>query len=433
MASEYPSGQMARSSQCLDRISTLQIELITCILTFVPIRDAVRTSVLSWDWRYKWMTIPKILIRDSSVPRVSVADREHEKRLVDFVNHVMLLHFDKLYKFDMEIYLESSSNDVDRWIHLLARKLVEEVVLGFSGSRYTVPSTLFSCQYLRQLKLHHCILKSSSRMNGFNSLVDLYLHGVTFTYETIRNLISNSKQLQNLTLIHCDGFDHLSISAPNLRIFNFNGPCWEIFFNCPKLIEAFMGLLPVGTGVMINQFGISKTHMLELILAGLRRVEMLFISEHFMEILAICVAPKKLRTTYYHLRDLSFVINFSNSKLFPIVLCLFRSSPCLQSLTIFGPSIGQFRVVVEDEFGFDFPNEEEIIFPELETITVSEFRGLNNELGFVKFILVNAVKLHTMNIIWYPDVPFDHRRSYILERILQFRRTSTTAVVNIAG
>ncbi|PIA52475.1 hypothetical protein AQUCO_01000391v1 [Aquilegia coerulea] len=356
------------------------------------------------------MAIPELKFKFSYVPP-SVADEGHGK-IVDFINHVMLLHHGKLDNFELRIYLESSRNDVDRWILLLSRKLVKEVSLGFpGGNHYNVPSSLFSCQTLRRLNLYGCILKSPSRMKGFNSLVELDFFDVTFTNETIASLISNSKQLQKLTMLRCDGFHRLYVCAPNLSDFYIYSRCDDIHFdNSPKLKDAYIALVPTATGVLpINHLGTS-THRLELVLAGLHRVEILFISDYFLKILAACVAPKKLRTTYHHLRDLSLVMNFANSK-----------GPC----TGLSPEI--------DESQNAFPNEEEIIFPELKTMTLRQFRGINNELGFVKFILVNAVKLHTMNITWDDSVGFGSRRALVLQRMMQFQRASPTAVVNYLG
>nr|XP_043639684.1 F-box/FBD/LRR-repeat protein At1g13570-like [Erigeron canadensis] len=49
-----------------DRISTLPQSLIENILCLVPIKDAVRTSVLAREWRSKWTTIPKLVFSEYS-------------------------------------------------------------------------------------------------------------------------------------------------------------------------------------------------------------------------------------------------------------------------------------------------------------------------------------------------------------------------------
>ncbi|XXG79109.1 hypothetical protein AAC387_Pa09g0254 [Persea americana] len=42
-------------------ISNLPEDVMSSILALVPIRDAVRTSILSKEWRYKWVTIPDVV------------------------------------------------------------------------------------------------------------------------------------------------------------------------------------------------------------------------------------------------------------------------------------------------------------------------------------------------------------------------------------
>ncbi|KAF5198429.1 F-box/FBD/LRR-repeat protein [Thalictrum thalictroides] len=432
MASEGSRDQMIFVQPRLDRLSNLPGELINNILKLVPIRDAVRTSVLSWDWRYKWMTIPELIFNACPILPSRSSERQTYNKLVDIINHVVFLHKGVLDKFEMHMHMKSSYKHVDRWILLLERKFVKEVLLEFSGvDRYNIPSSLFLCQSLQQLKLHHCILKSLFRTKGFDSLVDLDLNGVTLTMETIANLISNSRQLQKLTLMNCDGFHRLYICAPNLRIFYFNGPCGDIYFdNCPKLIDAYIGLLPVLSGSLPPNFLGKSTKRLELVLAGVHRVEKLFISEHFMEILAACVAPKKLHTTYHHLRDLSLVMkNLANSKEFLTAICLFRSSPYMQKLTIISSSTEQSGLLTEDEFQNACLNREELIFPELKTVTLCGFKGMNHELIFVKFILMNAGKLRTMSITWDATVEVGFCRAHILQKMMEFQRASPTAVV----
>jgi hypothetical protein len=44
-----------------DRISCLPGHLTDQILSFLPIKEAVRTSVLSSKWRKKWYTIPNLV------------------------------------------------------------------------------------------------------------------------------------------------------------------------------------------------------------------------------------------------------------------------------------------------------------------------------------------------------------------------------------
>ncbi|KAF2590229.1 hypothetical protein F2Q70_00041837 [Brassica cretica] len=48
----------------MDRISGLSDELLVKILSFLPTEDAVSTSVLSKQWRFLWMRLPKLEYHD---------------------------------------------------------------------------------------------------------------------------------------------------------------------------------------------------------------------------------------------------------------------------------------------------------------------------------------------------------------------------------
>lgn len=48
----------------LDRVSDLPLDLIACILGKMPIREAVRTSVLTKKWRFYYYYIPQLVFDD---------------------------------------------------------------------------------------------------------------------------------------------------------------------------------------------------------------------------------------------------------------------------------------------------------------------------------------------------------------------------------
>lgn len=50
---------------CDDGISALPTDLLVHILSIIPTKDAVATSVLSKPWRYIWTLIPKLFCKDT--------------------------------------------------------------------------------------------------------------------------------------------------------------------------------------------------------------------------------------------------------------------------------------------------------------------------------------------------------------------------------
>lgn len=50
---------------CEDMISALPDALLVQILSLLPSKDAMATSILSKPWRYVWMLLPKLVYSDT--------------------------------------------------------------------------------------------------------------------------------------------------------------------------------------------------------------------------------------------------------------------------------------------------------------------------------------------------------------------------------
>ncbi|KAK1425581.1 hypothetical protein QVD17_20935 [Tagetes erecta] len=64
---EEVSKKMDTKELSLDRISTLPDHIFQNILTRMPIKDALRTSILQKNWRYSWRAMPKLVFTDDMV------------------------------------------------------------------------------------------------------------------------------------------------------------------------------------------------------------------------------------------------------------------------------------------------------------------------------------------------------------------------------
>ncbi|KAL5704910.1 hypothetical protein ACHQM5_023271 [Ranunculus cassubicifolius] len=410
----------------LDRLSSLPPELINVILKRVSIRDVVRTSALSRFWRCRWMLIPDLVFDPRSFPRQTIT------KPVDFINIVLLLHNGNVSQFEIKNVLDRYYPDVDRWLHLLARKLVKVLILQFPAGnvRCKLSSALFSCRNLRLLKLQWCILNIPSYAKGFSCLVDLHLRNVSFTEETIACLIVNCP-LTRLILLACDGFTRLNIYAPNLQIFSFHGPCESINFgNTPKLAYASIGMLPFAGQIPVTRHNGRRLSLQDL-LGGLVNVKELHILKHFMKILVACnIVPGNLHVAFSRLKSFSLELNFDEQSEILTAIKLCRSAPCLQLLTITNCSNRQLIHLNEGDSLQTRLQLGEYIFPHLVTVQLIGFKGGEYEMSFLQCILSNALVLEALSIQWdITCVPNDQRRARVLESMLQFERVSPIAKV----
>ncbi|KAL5731113.1 hypothetical protein ACHQM5_003872 [Ranunculus cassubicifolius] len=73
----------AREGHSCDRVSNLPEDVLHCILSFLPTKYAVSTSVLSTRWKYLWTSIHNLEFCDE-LPKFS----KLSKLFPDFVDRV---------------------------------------------------------------------------------------------------------------------------------------------------------------------------------------------------------------------------------------------------------------------------------------------------------------------------------------------------------
>ncbi|XP_062025373.1 F-box/FBD/LRR-repeat protein At1g13570-like isoform X2 [Rosa rugosa] len=202
-----------------DNLSDLPSDVTEKILSFLPMKEAVRTSILSSKWRYKWAMLPDLVFDELGFPGVLY---KHDK-LVKMVDHVLFLHIGPINKVKLSHKGLNGTADIDRWILHLSRNSMKEFTFEFwKKPEYKMPSCLFSCQDLVHLDLSNCLLKPPRTFKGFKSLKKLQIESVTLTQDEFENLIVCCPLLKYLTMIDCRGFTKLKIDAPNLRILGLN-------------------------------------------------------------------------------------------------------------------------------------------------------------------------------------------------------------------
>ncbi|CAI8601767.1 unnamed protein product [Vicia faba] len=269
-----------------DRISCFPDQLIDKILSYLPIKDAGRTSVLSRKWGKKWSIQPNLVFDKRSVSTLAL---EHlsiiRHKFLRMIDRVLLLHSGPINKFKLSnsgsnIMGVNSLADIRRWI------------LHLTGS-------------LCHLKLYYCCLKPPMTFEGFRNLRGLEL-------------------------------EWINIHAPNLKIFHFFGNFEDISFENSSQLSNIMVILNIYVHSERNQrilHGCSN-NLLKLF-DHQPHIERLVIGDYFLKYLAAGVVPVKLPTPYMNLTYLGLLINFIDSKEISVVLCLLKSSPNIREFTIF--------------------------------------------------------------------------------------------------
>lgn len=194
--------------RAVDRLSALPDSVLTHLLSFLPTKQCVATSILSTRWRFLWQYVPVI---DLSV------------RNEDAVSRVVSLH--KVERLDaFRLFLDFGSNcsirQIEEWIIAVVERNVRQLDLCFNVI-YTVPPPLFTCETLVDLRLvFGGVAPTSLTSVCLPRLKCLKLRFFQFEAgESLTRLISGCPVLEELQIEYI-GYEHLVrfvISSPTIK------------------------------------------------------------------------------------------------------------------------------------------------------------------------------------------------------------------------
>ncbi|KAK4268291.1 hypothetical protein QN277_024968 [Acacia crassicarpa] len=190
-----------------DRISSLPDSLLHHILSFLPTREVVATSLLSKRWRPLWHSMRTFDFEDRAIYRRDF--------FIQFVDAVLLMADSKpIEKFRLKClrffvqlkgksfeYKSVPSTRINIWISTVIHRKVEHFELCFDYNEYIVaPSSIFNCSTIRVLKLDRARVNVPSSVR-LPSLKVMHLVKVKLpNYECLANLLSGCAFLQELVL-----------------------------------------------------------------------------------------------------------------------------------------------------------------------------------------------------------------------------------------
>ncbi|CAK9157354.1 unnamed protein product [Ilex paraguariensis] len=277
-----------------DMISDLPLSIIETILTKLSIGDAVRTSILSSKWRYRWATLTQLVFDDKCVS-LSNDSANAENNLVKFVTRFLFLHDGPIHQFALSTSFSHSSPDIDQWLLFLSRKDIKELILELGeGEWFRAPSCLFSCRKLTRLELVRCELDPPLSFKGFLCLRYLNLQQVLVAPDVIESLISSCPLLESLTLSYFDSLA-LTVRAPNLKYLILEGEFKDIILeNTPLLVAISVAMYM--TDDIAEHFEQSSSCNFDKFLGGVPCLERLIGHIYFTKVRCfICIPFSKLR------------------------------------------------------------------------------------------------------------------------------------------
>ncbi|KAL5719880.1 hypothetical protein ACHQM5_012608 [Ranunculus cassubicifolius] len=418
-----------------DRISELPDDVLSFTLSFLPIREASRTSIISCRWRYLWkdavkfssgLTLDVFGIRDSEYTEEFLENKKlmsaERYRFVTWVDKILELDYGpSLHSFKLRFDLKNKfARHIDRWINMAIAKRVQKYDIDLSvfptmrncpdKYLYTIPECFFTeamGALLKCLYLKSCIL-SPPNFNCFRSIVDIKLENVVVDQGILAKILSNCTDLEKLWLEDCWKLLDLTISISSLKLkelkiftyqrlrdvkinarkltrFEYYGePLTFTFLNVPELSNLAMGWRG-------KKSASNLSYALGKLSSDVPQLETLFIVSASLKENMI---PKPL-SSYKNLRKLVVQAMHSELTLWGFIHLL-HSSPFLHWL-----ELHLFPVDVESESKCIAgqrrqPCDSRHLY--LEHIVVTGFEGASHQIEFMKHLLRNCVALKKMTI-----------------------------------
>ncbi|CAA7055567.1 unnamed protein product [Microthlaspi erraticum] len=414
----------------MDIISGLSEELLIKILSYLPTKVAVSTSLLSKQWEFIWMWLPKLEYNSKYY-----SESECE-RLRCFLDRNLPLHrAPVLESFRIQFrHPHLKPEDIKLWLLTVVSRCIRELEVSYSyplKELNVLPSSLYTCKLLVTLRLNGPILLDVPRMVCLPCLKKLRLHRVTYV---------NKGSLQRL-LSNCPVLNDLSVEEPNST-----RPMRNLSVIVPSLLRLTIDMICVLDEFVINtpsleylklEYYSDKSHrcLIEN-MPKLREASVEVLFPYIKRLIGSITNVKKLTLCLSDCSEPLYGDGFVFNQLEHLKLCvcpksssnvlvqLLKDSPNLRVLDLFE---------MEDHVprrmdGWNQPTTvPECLLSSLETFNWSGYLGRPQERDIAIYILKNARCLKTVKIL--SEACFVSRDDMLKELALCPRASTTCQLV----
>ncbi|KAM5586476.1 F-box/FBD/LRR-repeat protein [Rosa sericea] len=446
-----------------DRISKLPDDVLCHILSLLDTHEAVRTTILSKKWNNFWTSLPNLEFYDKYFP-TSYSWLESEcDPFMTFVDRVMLLHDSKdIRKFSlsrMHREVEFVVQDVyhiHRWIDAAIEHNIVELDLSLvdcKGMNFYLPQSVYTCTTLVVLKVEsNCISYDPPITGCFPRLKVLV---VSFTNpdspDPVKRLFSCCPVLEDLAIYGYPGRDALDITifAPELKTLKIHLSCNEYYmydpaytFNidAPKLENFSLkdpwflsnyhlenGNSVVKAKIVLNDSEdydpIEFADRTTALLGRISSVEYLSFSAAFLEDFHL--------STFDTLCQLELSLGGCNN--WELLIEFLKKSPSLKHLVL--KNKGRLPYFELDELESNLvspPVSPNCLISSLETISIKQFTGQQDEMEVAEYLLKNGEVLKTMKIyIMNPRSTVEPTKEELSNQLLMYEKGSKTCQVEV--
>ncbi|KAL3634976.1 hypothetical protein CASFOL_022030 [Castilleja foliolosa] len=225
----------------IDRLSQLPQPILHSILSLIPQKDAVRTSVLSKSWRYLWHGRFSVEFHDNLFAI--------KTEFWSFIDKTLQRYLDQnlsLQQFVVNIRSVVDFEILQKWIPMVIMNMGVRslnLIIYRITNFFPLPLVVFQSESLVELHLQHCNLNTLEFTDNvmLNNLQTLRLHEVCITDEIFEKILSSCPSIENLDLVYCFFFKSIKLrkhrNIKNFSCVPFNKIIIEI--EDPHILESF--------------------------------------------------------------------------------------------------------------------------------------------------------------------------------------------------
>ncbi|KAJ4700981.1 F-box protein [Melia azedarach] len=445
-----------------DRISGLPDPILRHILSFLPTKDAVATSILSSRWKLVWTSLTNLcfdnrlcLQHEDTYDLINDASTMFE----NFVNRVLVLSYPvDINKFSLHCYKLRYLACLHSWVSIAIMRNVCEIELSIkildSLMSIELPESIYTSKTLEVLKLKgDFVIRLPPSGLCFPTLKILHIEIYNCVDNFTETLLSNCPVLEDLSIMvhlygdfatlnisspilkrstltfsHDDALTltehHVVITAPNLHYLSILD--WAPVSYMPyephsltKVVIDFSSLYAIGpyNGSYVCS-DLAAPYVVQL-LKGITNTKFLSLSSGTISVLD-CAAVDFL-PTFPNLTCLEVPV-LSGWELLSVLL---SSAPNLESLFL-GTVIGFNCEWTEPQFVPDW------LLSRVKMIKIEGFQGEKNQLKLIQYLLKNGEVLDTLVIRFQSTFPQKMGlKDKLYQKLLMFERGSKTCKVKV--
>ncbi|KAL3749780.1 hypothetical protein ACJRO7_010838 [Eucalyptus globulus] len=194
-----------------DLISALPDAVIHHIFSFLPLKDVVKTSVLSKRWRSTWTTTTHLVFH-------YVRPRDI-KRWPSLIESVMLRCASPQVKRLHIIYKEADSPKVDDWLRFAEERRVEDLFLCLCNplkGLYKLPEFLYRLSRLVRLEVVNCCFSLGTTIR-WPCLKVLVIGSAELSDDILEGIVRGSPVLESLELCGFSGVKNIIIDSRSVK------------------------------------------------------------------------------------------------------------------------------------------------------------------------------------------------------------------------